>query len=186
MKRVHRQVGRLVSISAAPDQVRARQTHLNPGRRATVQGCEPTGSARKTGGRAGITLLEVLVSVAIFLGALTTIMQLLSIGKRAEMMTRLQTEAIMRCEAKMAEVVSGVQPLDSISDEAFPDSEGSGVWQWSLESSTADTSGLLQVTVRVRYVLQEDDEVTSFELQRYLRDPQIFIDAALTSSEDSE
>lgn len=143
-------------------------------------------SGIRSGGRAGITLLEVLVSVAIFLGALTTIMQLLSIGKRAEMMTRLQTEAIMRCEAKMAEVVSGAQPLDSISDEAFPDSEGSGVWQWSLESNNADTSGLLQVTVRVRYVLQSDDEVTSFELQRYLRDPQIFIDAALTASEDSE
>ena len=136
--------------------------------------------------RAGITLLEVLVSVAIFLGALTTIMQLLSLGKRAEMMTRLQTEAVMRCEAKMAEVVSGAQELTSVDNEVFPDSEGSGMWQWRLTSMNSSAGGLLQVTVRVRYVVGDDDEMTSFELNRFMRDPQLFIDAALSTSEVSE
>ena len=132
--------------------------------------------------RSGLTLLEVLISVAIFLSSLAAIMQLLSIGKRSEMMTRLQTEAVMRCETLMAEVVSGVQKLEDVTDEPLPDNESSGTWQWSLQSVDSDTSGLLQVTISVQYVVGSET-VAAFTLTRYLRDPQLFIDAALSETE---
>lgn len=140
-------------------------------------------SANGSAQRSGLTLLEVLVSVAIFLGSLAAILQILSIGKRAEMMTRLQTEAVMRCESKMAEVVAGVQELVAVTDQDFTDSDGSGVWQWSLDPAESGTSGLLQVTVSVRYVVG-GEAVAGTSLSRYMRDPQLFIDAAL--SETSE
>lgn len=142
----------------------------------------PASISHQSGPRAGLTLLEVLISVAIFLSSLAAIMQLLAIGKRAEMMTRLQTEAVMRCEAKMAEVIAGVQPMDDVTDETLESEESSGTWQFSLMSMDSGTAGLLQVTVTVKYVVGSDT-VASSELNRYMRDPQIFIDAALSETE---
>jgi type II secretion system protein I len=137
--------------------------------------------------RHGLTLLEVLISVTIFFASLTAILQILSMGRQSEMMTRLQTEAILRCEAKMEEVISGVQELTSVSDETMSDpageeSGGSGTWQWSLQSDSTETTGLLQVTVTVNYVIPDTDPIASFSLMRYLRDPQLFLDAASTGS----
>lgn len=128
--------------------------------------------------RSGLTLLEVLLSVAIFLGSLTAIMQILQIGKRAELMTRLQTEAVMRCETQMAEVLAGVHELTSVSSQPLTDSDAAGTWQWSLDPADSGTAGLLQVTVTVEYVVGEET-IAAYALTRYLRDPQLFIDAAL-------
>jgi general secretion pathway protein I len=137
--------------------------------------------------RHGLTLLEVLISVTIFFASLTAILQILSMGRQSEMMTRLQTEAILRCEAKMEEVISGVQELTSVSDETMSDPAGeegggSGTWQWSLQSDSTETTGLLQVTVTVNYVIPDTDPIASFSLMRYLRDPQLFLEAASTGS----
>ena len=134
--------------------------------------------------RSGLTLLEVLVSVAIFLGSMTAIMQILSLGRRAEMLTRLQTEAVMRCESQMAEVVAGVQELKTVTAKPFDDSDRSGTWQWSLDVAESGTTGLLQLTLKTQYVAANDDVVTEFSLVRYLRDPQALLEAA--APEDSE
>ncbi|MCA9036998.1 MAG: hypothetical protein KDA91_17805 [Planctomycetaceae bacterium] len=142
----------------------------------------PTEERRDVGRRGGITLLEVLIATVIFMSSLAVILQLLKVGQDSELMSRLQAEAIMRCEAKMAEVLCGAQELTSATDETFPDNEASGTWKWSLESLPTSTTGLLQVTVQVKYVVG-DDAVASFRLHRYMRDPQIFIDAALSTSE---
>jgi general secretion pathway protein I len=130
--------------------------------------------------RKGLTLLEVLVAVTIFFGSLTAILQLLATGQQAELMTRLQTEAVMRCESVMAEVVSGVKELKSADAQPFTDHDGTGTWQWTLEVASTETANLLQVTVTVEYVLSKDDIPATYTLRRYLRDPQIFLDAAAT------
>ena len=150
--------------------------------RLMVDSCRGAASDRH-----GLTLLEVLISVTIFFASLTAILQILSMGRQSEMMTRLQTEAILRCEAKMEEVISGVQELTSVSDETMSDPAGdegggSGTWQWSLQSDSTETTGLLQVTVTVNYVIPDTDPIASFSLMRYLRDPQLFLDAASTGS----
>jgi type II secretion system protein I len=130
--------------------------------------------------RNGLTLLEVLVAVTIFFGSLTAILQLLATGQQAELMTRLQTEAVMRCEAVMSEVVSGAKELESADAQPFTDHDGTGTWQWTLEVASTDTANLLQVTVTVEYVLSKDDIPATYTLRRYMRDPQIFLDAAAT------
>ena len=141
--------------------------------------------------RSGLSLLEVIISVSIFLGSLTAILHLLSVGQQSEMMTRLHTEAIMRCEAKVAEVVSGVQELGAVTDESFDDSMATeadqlaGNWSWSLESADTGTTGLLQITVTTKYFTGGEFPVTQFSLVRYMRDPQIFLDAA-AAAESSE
>lgn len=132
--------------------------------------------------RRGLTLLEVLISVSIFFASLTAIVQILNLGRNSEMMTRLQTEAVMRCESKMAEVISGAQELTSVSDELLENDGETGTWNWSLESAGTETANLLQITVTVRYVNENDEEIVSFSLTRYMRDPQLFLDAASSGS----
>lgn len=82
--------------------------------------------------RNGLSLLEVLISVAIFLGALTAIMQLLNTGRQSEVSARLKTEAVLRCEAKMGEIISGIEKAVSSAEGTFSDDE-IGNWHWSTE-----------------------------------------------------
>ncbi len=132
--------------------------------------------------RHALTLLEVLISLAIFLSSLVGIMQLLSIGQRAELLSRLQAEAVMRCESKMAEVIAGIEELKTVSGQPFLDDENEdGRWIWKLEVTDSGTADLLEVTVITEHQLAEDNVNASFTLKRYLRDPQIFIDAALSA-----
>ena len=131
--------------------------------------------------RHGLSLLEVLISVAIFLGALTAIMQLLNSGQQAEIATRLQTEAMMRCEAKLAEIVSGIEEAASSDQQKFPDDE-IGNWQWSVEVGNGSATSLLMITVTVEHLPDGKNPNAAFTLTRYMRDPQLFIDAALSEA----
>ena len=131
--------------------------------------------------RSGLSLLEVLISVAIFLGALTAIMQLLNSGQQSEVSARLKTEATLRCEAKMAEFVSGIEEAVSSDKQKFPDDE-IGNWQWSAEVSNGNATSLLKITVTVEHLPDGKNPNAAFTLNRYMRDPQLFIDAALSET----
>lgn len=132
--------------------------------------------------RHGLTLLEVLVSVAIFLGSLTAIMQLLNTGQQAEVSARLQSEAVLRCDSKMAEIVAGIEKPVSSSDGTFLDDEP-GNWKWSVDVSSGTATSLLKITVTVEHSPDGKNPNAAFTLTRYMRDPQLFIDAALSASE---
>jgi general secretion pathway protein I len=131
--------------------------------------------------RRGLSLLEVLVSVAIFLGALTAIMQLLNSGQQSEVSARLKTEAALRCEAKMAEIVSGIEEAVSSDEQKFPDDE-IGNWQWSADVGSSSATSLLKITVTVEHLPDGKNPNAAFTLSRYMRDPQLFIDAALSEA----
>ena len=131
--------------------------------------------------RRGLSLLEVLLSVAIFLGALTAIMQLLNSGQQSEVSARLKTEAALRCDAKMAEIISGIEEAVSSEDQKFPDDE-IGNWRWSAEVGSGDVTSLLRITVTVEHLPDGKTPNAAFTLTRYMRDPQLFIDAALSEA----
>lgn len=131
--------------------------------------------------RDGLTLLEVLVSVAIFLGSLTAIMQLLNTGQQAEVSARLQSEAVLRCDSKMAEIVAGIEKPVSSADGTFLDDE-IGSWKWSVDVTNGSATSLLKMTVKVEHWPDERHPNASFTASRYIRDPQLFIDAALAAS----
>lgn len=131
--------------------------------------------------RHGLSLLEVLISVAIFLGAMTAIMQLLNSGQQSEISARLRTEAALRCEAKMAEIVSGIEEAVSANEQKFPDDE-IGNWQWSAEVANGIATSLLRITVTVEHLPDGKNPNAAFTLTRFMRDPQLFIDAALSEA----
>lgn len=128
--------------------------------------------------RQGLSLLEVIISVAIFLGALTTVMQGLTIGQRSELSARLQSEAVLRCEAKMGEIICGAIEANTSQGNTFDDDE-TGKWQWNAEVTDGGATGLLEVTVLVEHKPGGEDANAAFTLVRLMRDPQLFLDAAL-------
>ncbi len=135
----------------------------------------------RTSNRRGLTLLEVLVSVAIFLGSLTAIMQLLNTGQQAEVSARLQSEAVLRCDSKMAEIVAGIEKPVSSADGTFLDDE-IGSWKWSADVTNGAATSLLKITVTVEHTPDGKNPNAAFTLTRYMRDPQLFIDAALSAA----
>lgn len=129
-------------------------------------------------GRAGLTLLEVLISLSIFLGALTALSQLIGIGSRAAVQTQLKTQAIFRCQSILAEILAGAQPMESVALAAFDDDSEN--WKWSLNVEPGDYENMLKLTVLVQYTGDSETVSTSYQLIRQVRDPAMLLDAANT------
>ena len=132
--------------------------------------------------RRGMSLLEIVLSVAIFMLGFAGIVGSLEMGKRAEVGARLQSEAVVRCEAVMGEILCGATEPSSSDGNRFDDDE-SGNWTWNAKVVDAGTTNLLEVTVIVEHRPGGGEPNASFSISRYMRDPQIFLDAAMSESE---
>ena len=121
--------------------------------------------------RKGLTLFEILLALAIFLASLAALSQLIASGTRAAVQGRLQTEAIFRCESKLAELVAGEEPIEARSNGPF---EEDRKWRWSLTVEEGPWPDLNLVEVTVSHEGQNAFGNTSYTLRRYLRDPRLF------------
>lgn len=128
--------------------------------------------------REGFTLLEVVIAVAVLLGAITALFQLINLGHRSSLQGQFRSDAVLIAELKMNEAVGGVTELISTTEEEieeYPD------WLWSMSVEDTSQEGLLQVTVIVRRDAEpnQPNAAHEYSMTRYLRDPQLFLDAAL-------
>lgn len=94
----------------------------------------------------GLTLLEVILGLAIFVGSVATISSLVEIGVRASQYTQLMNRATMLAESKSAEVVAGFVLLEGFAGSTFLEDPA---WQWQLSSSEGPVPGLKWVTISV-------------------------------------
>lgn len=122
--------------------------------------------------RRGFSLLETLLALVIFVGSVAVISGLLSLGVRGSWEARRMSKAALLCESKMAEVVSGIEPLESVSQATFEDEPG---WVWSVAVSNGPVEGLVSVAVLVEQA-DETQFPVSFQLTRWMRDPQSLTD----------
>ncbi len=129
--------------------------------------------------RRGLTLLEVLLSLGLFLGALAALSQLWYGGVRASVQARLATQAILRCESKLNEVVAGAVPLQSTSDAPFEDDS---TWTWSLQVQSGPHLDVMLVVVNVSHPGQGGLSASSHQLSRLIRDPQVWTNAQQTTT----
>ena len=132
--------------------------------------------------RLGLTLFEVLLSLAIFVGSMAALGQLIANGVRGAVQARLQTQAVLRCESKMAELVAGAQAFQAVAGASFLDDPS---WSWSVTLGSGPHVDLYAVEVTVSHTGTNGLGDVSFSLQRLLRDPQIFVDAATAAAEES-
>ena len=150
------------------------------------------GSMRSTlpglGVRAGITLLEVILGLAIFVGSIAIISKLMELGVRASQYARLHTRAVMLAESKMGELVAGVIALQDSGGDVFSEDPA---WQWDLSVSDGPVDGLRWVSITVSPSssgeLATNREPVEFTLNRWLLDPSYSadLDSAASSTSDS-
>ncbi len=132
--------------------------------------------------RQGLTLFEVLLSLAIFAGAMAAIGQLVSNGVRGAVKTRLETQAVLRAETIMAEVVSGVLPFQSTQNTPFSDDPA---WHSSVSIHAGPTSNLSIVEVTAAHPGTSKMADVSFTLRRYQRDPALYLQIIATPPQNS-
>lgn len=97
--------------------------------------------------RQGMTLLEVLAAMAIFLFSLAAISSLMSIATDLGEDSRWESHATRLAQSKMAEYLAGVESVNSAGGGDFPDEPG---WEWSVDSQSDSTArNLTKVTVTV-------------------------------------
>jgi hypothetical protein len=125
--------------------------------------------------RRGILLFEVVLALAIFIGALTAISQVLRTGSQAAIRAQLFSEAQLRGEQKLSEALSGVLPLEAADHVAFEDDDA---WQWSLQILDSGTVNLLRLELLIEHLGPARLVDTRYQLVRLLRDPKVYDDAA--------
>lgn len=96
--------------------------------------------------RRGISLLEVLLSLAIFLMSLASIAQLVDIGTDRASDTILQNTGTRLAQSVMAEVEAGVIDTASGGTGVFDDEPE---WNWQVTPEASSVPNLYTVTVRV-------------------------------------
>jgi general secretion pathway protein I len=114
--------------------------------------------------RSGITLLEVLVSMAIFLIAFAGITQLMDIASTNALDAMLQSDATRLAQSKLAEVEAGVITPDASSSGTFDLEAG---WEWNLESMQSNVPNVSIVTVTVK---RQSGRQIEFKLSQMLFD----------------
>lgn len=128
---------------------------------------------RTTTNRQGFSLFEVVLSLGIMLTALTAWSQLIDTGARAGIKAKLQTEAILRCESKLAEMIAGVEALETVTSVTYDDDPEH--WSWTASVTDGPYTDLLAIQVTATHV--GGRESVSYTLNRYIRDPAIYEDA---------
>ena len=127
---------------------------------------KPRGFRRRS--RRGLSLLEVLLSIAILGLSLTAIGGLVKLGYQSAIDAKLQTEAYVICDAKMAEVVAGVLPLESASGQTVDENPD---WMYSVEVGNADRVGLFHVRVTVEQAPNITSNPVAYSIDRFVPDP---------------
>lgn len=97
--------------------------------------------------RSGLSLLEVLLSLAILVIAIGALSQLVDIGTNHGNEARAYIRGNRLVQAKMAEVEAGVIPVTSPTDGQFEGDDSA--WSFTVTSEPAGPPNLYNVTVRV-------------------------------------
>ena len=97
--------------------------------------------------RAGLSLLEVLVALAIFLMSLAAIAGLVDFGAERAQSAAMTTLGTRLAQSKLAEVEAGLTPPNSSESGSFDDEPD---WTFSVEPGAALAANTYPVTVTVR------------------------------------
>lgn len=132
---------------------------------------QPTGSSRRwtrSKRRNGLSLLEVILSIAILGGSMVMIGNLYHLGYRSALRARLINEGNLLAGATMAELAAGVLPIESTSDTSIPDNPN---WTYAVDVKSSMQPGLFLATVSVKREGAPGQVSTSVSIIRFIPDP---------------
>jgi hypothetical protein len=111
-----------------------------------------------------------MLALAILGGSITVIGQLVRLGVRAAADARNLSQAQLLCESKLAELASGMEPLQPVAAAPIPFELD---WVYSVEVQPVDQEGLLAVRVTVEQITDDRPFPLSFSLDRWIIDPSL-------------
>jgi general secretion pathway protein I len=119
--------------------------------------------------RPGLSLLEVIVSLAIFLMSMVAIGQIVSIASQRALDVQQRTIGLQIAQTKLAEVQAGAIPLENNEDQVV---EEDNAYHWSVLAEQGQVEGLWNVTIKV---VRERGDGTKVEvaLSQMLMDPKL-------------
>jgi len=124
--------------------------------------------------RAGLSLLEVMLALAILGGAIAVVGELMRFGMRNAEAARDLSTAEVFCEAKVNEIAAGLLPPQPIADtpiEEIANLDAAGLWLYSVDVQQIDQQGLVAVTVTVFQDPNVKLRPVRFSLVRWMIDP---------------
>jgi general secretion pathway protein I len=126
--------------------------------------------------REGITLLEVLIALAIFMGAFTIISQIMRTGAQASNQGQQQNEIVLRARSLMNEVLAGSVAMEPVDGASFDDTEA---YAWSMTIGDGPIPDLFVVEITVSRRRPNGVLDMPFTLTRYMRDPEVFLQSTV-------
>ena len=116
--------------------------------------------------RPGMTLLEVLLALAIFLLSLGAILSLIDFGAERGRAAAMQSTGTRLASSKLAEAEAGALDCKTATSGTFEEEPN---WSYQLDSSSGEAAGLYLVTVTCKRTIGgREYKVT---LAQYILDP---------------
>jgi general secretion pathway protein I len=123
--------------------------------------------------RRAFTLLEVILALAIFAGALAVLGELLRLGMQNARTARLTARAQLLCESKLNEIAAGITSPQSVDatpcDTVFDPNEPA--WLYSIDVQPLDEAGMITVRVLVKQDMPPERHPVEVSLVRWMADP---------------
>jgi prepilin-type N-terminal cleavage/methylation domain-containing protein len=119
--------------------------------------------------RNGLSLLEVLVALAIFLMSLVALGQLISLGGDMARDVQWMSRSLMLAQSRMAELIAGSLPLSSVAETPCDEDTD---FSWSVDAQTGATQGIYQVTVTISRP-RPDGSKFETSINQFILDPTI-------------
>ncbi len=119
--------------------------------------------------RAGMTLMEVILALAILAGAMLLIGELTRIGGRHAQAALDVSRGQLHCQSVLAQIDAGIltaTPTQNMPVDTDPD------WLYSIDIQPQATPGLLAVTVSAIRADQARTQPPTARLVRWMVDPQ--------------
>ena len=132
--------------------------------------------------RSAFTLFEVILALSILVGAMAVLGELVRGGLISARRARDLSRATLIAEAKVAQLVAGMQAPDPVTGMAVED-DYTGEWLYSLEVSQTSSPELLAVRVTVEHSAPNERNPVSCSLVRWIKTPEAM--AATTASSSS-
>jgi len=146
----------------------------------------------KANSRRAFSLLEVVLSLGILAVSVALLTQLIGLGFRNARQARSLTEAQMIAQSLIDQISLGILPPDPIDEVPVGmmtevdslSAETDAEWTYSIDQEPAPVDGLLMVIVRVqRANVQSASQNDSFQLVRWIRDPDLVLEEIPESSD---
>ena len=131
--------------------------------------------------RAGFTLLEIILSLAILAGSVAALGEVLRLAAMNGQMARDETQAQILASSVMDELLSGARSIETVNGAEF-DTTTDPPWTYSIDLEQTDHQELVLARIRVEQQLPAEQQPAHFELTRWLPNPD-YIPA--TTNEDT-